>query len=315
MSTTISSVSAPTSFSTIIQPNDVLFGRGGGTNQHIGNQRFRELVAEQMPAYLRALKKDKIVIARHIVSIIQSEGGRFLRRSSDATKATTTTTTGSTSSSVEDDCWIPVTDQRAREKTSQALREGLDVRNRTFRTDHKKGPMARRSLMKQQQGDKTLGDGAARDCLSSSSTAGTNEENNDHNNPRTRPRLVTGVVLLPKDTVTRKDPVAMSTMHHIRKYDPYSSDDAGTSSAGGVPDLLEEEQYEQHEEQFEDAPEEYGPTSTIPRGGSAGRRQHHLDPLFVQFEPPRTGMPITYKFSSPRATTILSSPHKNMAVV
>lgn len=101
--------------STTIGPNDVLLGRGGLTNCHDGNRRFRTIVVDHQPEYLGARKKEKAVIARRIVAIIHSNGGRFLKRADDC------------------DAWVEVPDKRAREKTSQALREGLDVRNRTIR--------------------------------------------------------------------------------------------------------------------------------------------------------------------------------------
>ena len=94
-----------------IQPNDVLLGRGGRTNLHSGNKHFRAVVAEHQKEYLGARKNDKIDIARRIVSIINSRGGRFLKREGSA--------------------WAEVTDKRAQQKTSQALREGLGVRNNT----------------------------------------------------------------------------------------------------------------------------------------------------------------------------------------
>lgn len=92
--------------------HDVLCGRGGATNNHEGNRRFRAVVAEHQRDYLVARKKDKAAIARQIVKIIQNRGGRFLQKNG---------TTG---------LWEPITDKKATEKTSQALREGLDVRNK-----------------------------------------------------------------------------------------------------------------------------------------------------------------------------------------
>lgn len=99
-----------------IGSNDVLLGRGGATNTNLGNRRYRTIVADHQAEYLRARKKDKILIAREIVSIVKSNGGRFLKRNSA-------------------DVWTEVTDRRATEKTSQALREGLDVRNKKIRTN------------------------------------------------------------------------------------------------------------------------------------------------------------------------------------
>ena len=60
-----------------IRANDILLGRGGRTNLHDGNKQFRAIVADHQYEYLVARKKDKILIARRIVSMIKSHGGRF----------------------------------------------------------------------------------------------------------------------------------------------------------------------------------------------------------------------------------------------
>jgi len=98
-----------------IGEHDVLCGRGGLTNSHIGNKHYRQIVADHQNEYLNARKRDKIIIAKRIVSIVQENGGRFLKRSNDG------------------ESWVPVSDKKAQEKTSQALREGLDVRNNKIR--------------------------------------------------------------------------------------------------------------------------------------------------------------------------------------
>jgi hypothetical protein len=117
-STTTASTTSAESTATAVSANDVLLGRGGATNQHEGNRKFRELVAAHQAEYLKARKQDKIGIARRIVSIIVKErGGRFLQHDRIH------------------DTYTVVTDKRATEKTSQALREGLDVRNKTFRPE------------------------------------------------------------------------------------------------------------------------------------------------------------------------------------
>jgi len=90
----------------------VLFGRGGATNNHVGNRCFRQLVACNQSHYLLAKKRDKKLIARSIVDNIRKRGGRFLKREVKS---------GSNH-------WVDVGDKKASEKTSQALREGLDVR-------------------------------------------------------------------------------------------------------------------------------------------------------------------------------------------
>ena len=98
-----------------VGPDDVLLGRGGATNNHRGNHNFRLLVAANQQEYLKARKHEKVIIARRIVAEVQSRGGRFLQNG------------------ISKDHWDEVPDKRAQEKTSQALREGLDVRNNKFR--------------------------------------------------------------------------------------------------------------------------------------------------------------------------------------
>jgi len=90
--------------------NDVLCGRGGGTNSQMGNRRFRALVRDFQPTYLMAKRREKPLMARSVVLIVRHRGGRFLRRDDI------------------DGRLYEVGDEKAEAKTSQALREGLDVR-------------------------------------------------------------------------------------------------------------------------------------------------------------------------------------------
>ena len=87
--------------------NDVLCGRGGGTNNHIGNRRFRMLVNEHKPRYFAAGKLDKPKVAREVMIMWrkQEPAGRFLIKDP------------------ETKLWNDVGDQKAREKASQCLRE------------------------------------------------------------------------------------------------------------------------------------------------------------------------------------------------
>jgi hypothetical protein len=60
--------------------NDVLCARGNVT--HSGNLRFREMIKEHGPDYLRARSAgDKKEIVKNIIQEIQRRGGRFLTRS------------------------------------------------------------------------------------------------------------------------------------------------------------------------------------------------------------------------------------------
>ena len=93
--------------------NDVLSGRGGGTNNHPGNEKFRELVHSKKVLYVNSSKREKALVSCAIVDFIrnQSPPGRFLQRDEKS------------------GLWYDIGDQKAREKTSQALREGApDIR-------------------------------------------------------------------------------------------------------------------------------------------------------------------------------------------
>lgn len=86
-------------------------GRGGGSNNHLGNESFRELVNEVKMPYVNCPKREKPLIARRIVEAVrnQTPPGRFLAKDPK---------TG---------LWNDIGDGKAREKTSQALREGAPV--------------------------------------------------------------------------------------------------------------------------------------------------------------------------------------------
>jgi hypothetical protein len=86
--------------------NDVLCGRGGETNHHSGNIQYRQLVKACQPSYIAAKRRDKPKIAEKIVRTVRKLGGRFLKKNP------------------ETNTWRDVGNGKAREKTSQALREG-----------------------------------------------------------------------------------------------------------------------------------------------------------------------------------------------
>ncbi|KAL7574990.1 hypothetical protein ACA910_010808 [Epithemia clementina (nom. ined.)] len=62
-------------FVTVLNDNDVLFGRGNPVNQHPGNIRFRELCASYRAVYLKLATSKKRPLAESIVEMCQ---GRFL---------------------------------------------------------------------------------------------------------------------------------------------------------------------------------------------------------------------------------------------
>ena len=92
--------------------NDVLCGRGGTINAHPGNEQYRKFVERKKRLYLTArFKREKREIAASIVEEIRNldPPGRFLTKDRHS------------------DTWYDVGDEKARDKTSQALREGSQI--------------------------------------------------------------------------------------------------------------------------------------------------------------------------------------------
>lgn len=87
--------------------NDVMYGRGGGTNHHPGNKQYRKMVEDRKLEYVNSKRLDKPLVALEIIRLWRGQvpPGRFLKLDEK---------TG---------LWNDVGDKKAREKTSQALRE------------------------------------------------------------------------------------------------------------------------------------------------------------------------------------------------
>jgi len=89
--------------------NDVLMGRGGKNNQHVGNEQLRGIARGRSLDYQNASKKGKSSISRELVRIVREmkPPGRFLRKDPKTNK------------------WEDVGNDIAREKTSQVLRDAV----------------------------------------------------------------------------------------------------------------------------------------------------------------------------------------------
>lgn len=85
--------------------DDVLFGRGGGTNFHPGNLRLRRMTEKYKNVYESSSRKEKPIIALLMVKQVRKWGGRFLQKNKE---------TG---------LWFDVGDDRAKEKVCQLFRE------------------------------------------------------------------------------------------------------------------------------------------------------------------------------------------------
>ena len=67
-------------FITQLGKDNVLIGRGTGPNTNVGNIRFRELIYARKTEYLAHDHKNKNLIVREIIGIVQSRGGKFVKR-------------------------------------------------------------------------------------------------------------------------------------------------------------------------------------------------------------------------------------------
>lgn len=133
-----------TTIITTVGVNDVLSGRGGRINAHPGNIQYRKLVERHKPIYLNphTKKSEKQVIAANIVKEIRSMNppGRFLKEivsvlkteegeSNKDDKSSNTTSTNNNSGRQ----WVDIGDDRAAQKTGQALREcGPEIRQQLY---------------------------------------------------------------------------------------------------------------------------------------------------------------------------------------
>jgi hypothetical protein len=109
---------------TEIHPQDVMSGRGGATNSHSGNRFFRTLVKEHQDEYLKAKKRDKPGVAALIVERVRKRGGRFLKRIEDPSSHRKGGDGGYAVDPGRMPLYVDIGDERALEKTCQALREG-----------------------------------------------------------------------------------------------------------------------------------------------------------------------------------------------
>lgn len=99
---------------------DVLLGRGGLSNKHPGNKRYREEIENAKAVYRSASKDDKTKWASLLVEYVEKYGGRFLEKDKATGK------------------WYIVPDIVARRKAGQALREDNTAESRAEKRERYK---------------------------------------------------------------------------------------------------------------------------------------------------------------------------------
>lgn len=102
--------------------HDVLLGRGGKSNHHPGNKRYREEVENFRPLYASlTTDEEKTAMSQALVDVIEKMGGRFLQENKIKDSLT---------NEVISQGWYAVPNIVARRKGSQALREDSDPEKR-----------------------------------------------------------------------------------------------------------------------------------------------------------------------------------------
>lgn len=125
-----------TVFINILQ--DILFGRGGLTNRHHGNKKYRSVINQFRQEYVDAKKTDKPRVARRVVKKILADSAaehpdspvRFLKRD-------------------EEGGWVEVDESEAAVKVSQALRE--KTRWSCMKEREKKSPVVKLEVEKKRK--------------------------------------------------------------------------------------------------------------------------------------------------------------------
>ena len=193
-----------------LSDNDVLCGRGGLTNHHPGNVFFRRIVRGRREDYLRASKRDKAGVAREIVESIRElvPSGRFLKRD--------TSNPG---------IWIEIGNRKAREKTSQALREGAPELREELATTHPHHPASQDHKV------------AISSSMSTNGTpsAGTDEGNRGRQQFSLGQSLVNPGVLFTATSITADEieQATVATMGRRPRGRTVSSDSDGVSHGAG----------------------------------------------------------------------------------
>ena len=88
--------------------NDILLGRGGNNNKHIGNEQLRLFAMERVQKYILSTKKIKSIMVLDLVSMVRNLNppGRFLRQGTDG-------------------LWYEAGNKFAKEKASQVYRDAF----------------------------------------------------------------------------------------------------------------------------------------------------------------------------------------------
>ncbi|KAL3756236.1 hypothetical protein ACHAWU_007187 [Discostella pseudostelligera] len=273
----------PTTNITNPHNNDVLCGRGGVVNSHPGNEQYREIVERKKRIYLTArFKREKRLIASSIVQEIRSMDppGRFLIKDP-----------------IKNNVWHEIGDEKAREKTSQALRENAS----NVRKEMEVEILEKRRLEMQEEGGGEESDvplSAGDDSKPAAAAASTTSGFGGHMQQQQQQQQSA----LPQASWGFHPPPLQIThpAHHHHHHGagqshqppplhyPYSFSSSALHPPGGTQHLPPDQQ--QQQQQHVAAPFYRGPPphsqypQYIPNLQSHSQQQHHSQPIML---PPR----------------------------
>mmetsp|Transcript_5587 Transcript_5587/g.16559 ORF Transcript_5587/g.16559 Transcript_5587/m.16559 type:complete len:697 (-) Transcript_5587:170-2260(-) len=154
----------------LLSQHDVIFGRGRSFQDHSGNRRMRELVAEWFDQYNASPRKTKMAIAENIVHLIHNSGGRFLKKDAEADKNNRNHDTAKKQQERKNNIhdgslWMEVSLVEAREKVQHAFRKKKEM---DAIATKKKRQAEQKSLLSSLEGswssaDKKKNDGTCRE--------------------------------------------------------------------------------------------------------------------------------------------------------
>jgi len=120
-----------------ISQHDVLLGRGGKSNHHPGNKRYREEVENFRPLYASLITdEEKTSMSQALVDVIEQMGGRFLEEDKMKDANGKNQSLG----------WYVVPNLVSRRKASQALREDSNPEKRKAKRDRFKAKKAKQGI-------------------------------------------------------------------------------------------------------------------------------------------------------------------------
>lgn len=101
------------------------FGRGGDTNYHIGNHRFRVLADEHRQEYRSSSRKEKALVVQEVVRCWRARGGRFLAKTNPEKG--------------DESLWHDVGDDVAKKKAAKILSEKSPQEKSKSKDERNKG--------------------------------------------------------------------------------------------------------------------------------------------------------------------------------